>query len=193
MSTPVELRPWDDASSAAPFRIHAAAARAATGALDLEYRLSGPLARLRIPTDTGAAGPRDGLWRHTCFEVFVSGAPPAYVEWNFSPARDWARYAFAGYREPLAADGSAASGSAPAALSVERTPAAPSSAGVEALATLVLRARIPLDAPPAATGSLRLGLSAVLEHADGSLGYWALAHPGARPDFHDPRSFLLCL
>ncbi len=40
---------------------------------------------------------------------------------------------------------------------------------------------------------LRLGLSAVLEMKDGSLSYWALAHPPGKPDFHHPDSFALTL
>ena len=31
-----------------------------------------------------------------------------------------------------------------------------------------------------------LGLSAILEEADGTISYWALAHPPGRPDFHHP-------
>ena len=41
--------------------------------------------------------------------------------------------------------------------------------------------------------SLRLGLSAVIEETDGRLSYWALAHPGERPDFHHRDSFVLPL
>jgi hypothetical protein len=38
---------------------------------------------------------------------------------------------------------------------------------------------------------LRLGLSAVVEASDGTLSYWALNHPVAKPDFHHPDSFAL--
>ena len=31
-----------------------------------------------------------------------------------------------------------------------------------------------------------IGLSAVVETTDGTLSYWALAHPRAQPDFHHP-------
>ena len=31
-----------------------------------------------------------------------------------------------------------------------------------------------------------LGLSAILEEEDGTISYWALAHPPGRPDFHHP-------
>jgi hypothetical protein len=38
---------------------------------------------------------------------------------------------------------------------------------------------------------LRVGLSAVIEANDGTLSYWALKHPAAKPDFHHPDSFVL--
>jgi hypothetical protein len=38
---------------------------------------------------------------------------------------------------------------------------------------------------------LRLGLAAVIERTDGGHSYWALTHPGDRPDFHDPAGFVL--
>jgi hypothetical protein len=33
----------------------------------------------------------------------------------------------------------------------------------------------------------------VIEDADGSLSYWALAHPPGRPDFHHTEAFALDL
>ena len=35
-----------------------------------------------------------------------------------------------------------------------------------------------------ADAALHLGLSAVIEQADGTLSYWSLHHPSGRPDFH---------
>ena len=35
----------------------------------------------------------------------------------------------------------------------------------------------------------QLGLSAVLEEVDGTKSYWALTHPGDKPDFHHPDCF----
>lgn len=40
---------------------------------------------------------------------------------------------------------------------------------------------------------LRLALCAVIEASDGSLSYWALAHPADRPDFHHPGSAILAV
>jgi hypothetical protein len=118
----------------------------------------------------------DGLWRHTCVEAFLmAGGGPAYHELNFSPSGAWAAYAFRGYR-----DGGA--------LDAELEPA---------VVVRHERDRLQVDAvvpvacvPQAGSGTaLRLGLAAVLEDADGSLSYWALRHPGERPDFHHADSF----
>ncbi|MEB3276219.1 MAG: hypothetical protein VKM92_04550 [Cyanobacteriota bacterium] len=40
---------------------------------------------------------------------------------------------------------------------------------------------------------LDVGLTAVLEHVDATLSYWALTHPAAQPDFHDRRGWVLRL
>lgn len=40
-------------------------------------------------------------------------------------------------------------------------------------------------------GTLRLGLSSVIEDDQGMLSYWALKHPPGKPDFHHPSSFAI--
>jgi len=45
---------------------------------------------------------------------------------------------------------------------------------------LLLAASIACDLPTPA----QVGLSAIVEHADGALQYWALAFPPGKPDFH---------
>jgi hypothetical protein len=42
-------------------------------------------------------------------------------------------------------------------------------------------------------GTLQIGLAAVVEAQDGTLSYWALKHPGGKPDFHHPDAFALKL
>ena len=56
-----------------------------------------------------------------------------------------------------------------------------------------LIADIPIQALPdlATATSVRAGVSAVVESEDGSLSWWALAHAGDKPDFHDPSTFVL--
>ena len=97
-----------------------------------------------------------------------------YREFNFSPSGQWAAYAFSDYRQ--------------------RDPAwqavlAPQHAAGCQDGSWQLQAHIPVALLP--NTPWRLGLSAVLEHADGALSYWALTHPGERPDFHHHASFCL--
>lgn len=172
------LHPHPSAPAPA-LRMLASIADAADG-LAVRYRIEGDVASLRIPAPR-SAGPKDGLWTHTCFELFVGGANSArYREFNFSPSGEWAAYDFSGYRErdigqALAAD-----------LEPPRTA---TTAGVE---WLEVEAFVPARRlPPIASGSLRIGLTAVVETVDGALSYWALHHPGPRPDFHGRDGFVL--
>lgn len=159
------------------FTVDASAAPSADGGLLLHYRIGGDLDGLRLPAGR-PGGPADGLWRHTCCEAFVAAVDaPEYREFNFSPSGQWAAYRFAAYRERAADE------PPPAAPRIEfrRCPG-----GGELLARLAPAA---LPAGPA----LQLGLSVVLEAADGSLSYWALAHAAERPDFHLRAGFALRL
>jgi hypothetical protein len=147
------------------------------GGLQLRYRLRGNLGALVLPAPSV---PRraDGLWRHSCFELFVRAAGhDAYTEFNFAPSGAWALYRFRAYRQPEAL---AAEAPAPA-ISVRRD------AQVYELSARLSPATLP------AAAVLQLGVSAVIEAADGGLSYWALAHPADRPDFHHPDAFTLLL
>jgi hypothetical protein len=146
------------------------------GGLTLSFALSGDLSAVRIPQPRTSRR-ADGLWRHTCFEAFVmAGEGPGYREFNFSPSAAWAVYTFLGYRdggEPVEGPG--------AAIAVRRRGE-----------RLELEAAIPADCLPPGS-SLRLGLSAVVEEADGMRSYWALRHPPGQPDFHAADAFALPL
>ena len=138
--------------------------------LSLRYVLAGDLQRLRIPAPRPAARV-DGLWRHTCFELFLGASgEPAYQEFNFSPSGEWAAYRFARYRE-----GGASPECPPPTIRsrVERS--------LEAQAEVAC----------ASGARLRVGLSAVVEDEAGTLSYWALRHPSAKPDFHHDGAFAL--
>lgn len=140
--------------------------------LTLRYRLAGDLARISIPAPR-PPGAGDGLWRHTCFEAFGAAETSAYHEFNFSPSGQWAAYAFGDYRTPAA-----------------WTIAAPPVIEVsQSSHQLLLTARIAPGDLPTGKG-LQLGLTAVVESIDGSLSYWALHHPGERPDFHHRAGFV---
>lgn len=144
--------------------------------LRLCWRIEGARA-LVLPAAAGTDR-TDGLWRTTCFEVFLrpdDGA--AYVEWNLSPSGRWNVYDFAAYRE----------GMSPRPL--QRAPRISLRAEGDADdRTLIVDAALPLAGTPALP--CRLGISAVIEERGGIKSYWALAHPnGSAPDFHADAGF----
>ncbi|HSD37271.1 MAG TPA: DOMON-like domain-containing protein [Rhodocyclaceae bacterium] len=144
--------------------------------LQLRFVLRGDVQALRVPA--GAQGGfADELWRHTCLEAFVgtTGAT-AYREFNFSPSGQWAAYAFTDYRQRDL-------GWQPVQAPQILTRTTPDS--------LILEARIPATLLPAGAGLLHIGLTAVIETSDGAISYWALMHPGERPDFHLSAAFTL--
>jgi hypothetical protein len=146
------------------------AAGASTGALLARYRITG-IGRLVMPAFTGR-GREDGLWKHSCAELFLAPETPGYREYNFAPTGRWAAYDFRDYRKPAG----------------EYEPLEIPEISVRTGDTMaVLDARLN---PREITGFVRANLSMVIEEEGGHLSYWALAHPGERPDFHHPDSFL---
>jgi hypothetical protein len=159
-----------------PFRLEVEALRSVPGRLSLRYRIVGPVAELSLPPP-GLCERTDELWRHTCLEAFVQSLDGGYYEFNFAPSSQWAAYRFQGYRSGMAA----------ADLAAPRIEGRSAGEGYElAVETdLIGLADLPADQP------WRLGLSAVLEDARGGRSYWAIRHPGGKPDFHHPDSFSL--
>ena len=149
------------------------------GVWRLRYAVHGTIADMKLPEPV-TPGRADGLWRHTCFEVFWRRrGQPQYHEWNFSPSGAWAAYRFDDYRRGMA--------------SLE-TVAVPGIAAVTEASVFLLD--VVLERPPLATdagATLDLALSAVIEERDGRLSYWALRHAPDQPDFHHPDGFLLTL
>jgi hypothetical protein len=131
--------------------------------LRVAYVLQGEIDRLRLPPPRAAGA----LWQHTCCELFVAQALPAYREYNFSPSGEWAAYSFGSYRNGAAAE------IADPRIALKRG-----------------KGRLELTASvPAQPGRLRIGLSVVVE--EGNLSYWALRHVPGKPDFHQPDAFAL--
>lgn len=141
------------------------------GVLSLEYTLAGAVETVGWPEEAVRAR-TDGLWQATCFEAFVRTAG-GYVEYNLSPSGAWASYRFDGYREGMR----------------ELEMPAPFIVTRSAPGQFVLTADVTL--PVDAVGAT--GLAAVIRGVDGAIGYWALAHPSDKPDFHHPDSFALDL
>ncbi|MGQ0653992.1 MAG: DOMON-like domain-containing protein [Betaproteobacteria bacterium] len=153
-------------SSSSPVRTIRVSVGRTAGVLSARYRIEGDLARVRVPPPA-AARRVDGLWRHTCCELFVSWkGSAAYQEFNFSPSGEWAAYAFDSYRKPGG--------------NLDLEPR------MEVRRTDVFE----LDAEILATGT-DIGVCAVIEDTDGALSYWALRHPAGKPDFHHRDAFAL--
>jgi hypothetical protein len=160
-------------------RVLARLRRMPGGHLAVAYVVEGEVARLRIPAPR-PPGIGERLWQHTCFEIFIARRMPAYHEFNFSPSCEWTAYAFSGYRHGVqltddALDPQVALRIRPDRLELDAT------VHLERLSSLHIAER------------LSLGLSAVIEDADGGLSYWALRHPPGKPDFHHPEAFALVL
>ena len=174
------IRHPGSASAGVVKRIDVEISNTADGALRLRYVVDGDVSRIALPPQV-PSGPADGLWRHTCFEAFVAGhTSTAYCEFNFSPSTEWAVYGFTSYREGMSQLEHAIPPLVTTSITEDRI----------ALEAILQRETL-LGLPGAAT--LRLGLAAVIERADGGLSHWALAHPSERPDFHDPTAFVLTI
>ena len=139
--------------------------------LSCRYMIEG--AAKALMWEQGEPGRAYELWRHTCCELFVMAEAGGYLEFNFAPSGQWAAYRFDGYRSGMRDLELVAP-----KLMVDR--------GDERL-TLHAEVDLPAIAP------IAVGLSAVIETADGAKSYWALAHPPGKPDFHHSDCFALKL
>ena len=147
------------------------------GYLVMAYRLVGNLDALLLPAPREPAR-ADELWRHTCFEAFVGRvASTEYCEYNFSPSGQWAAYHFSAYRAGMRPQ--------------EPGIGPPCSTRITA-DTLELKATVDMRwLTPSRGGTIRLGVTAVIEDRAGVLSYWALKHPAEKPDFHLSDSFVI--
>jgi hypothetical protein len=151
----------------------------AEGTLRLSYKLTGDLTQIRVPKAQNSTAV-DGLWQHTCFELFIAVEGEAnYHEFNFSPSGQWAAYAFSDYR----------------VISEWTLSQKPTITFVQTKEYLNLVVVIPVnDLDQSIAGKpIELGITAVIEANDGGHSYWALHHPLTHPDFHHREGFILSL
>ncbi len=142
----------------------------AVATTNIWFGVGAPAGRFVIPRLTEPWRSEE-LWTTTCFEAFLrpAGAEP-YREWNFAPSGNWAAYDFQRYRDGMAR----ADVGSPPYIRME-----------DNFTWWALGATIAADADR----QWQLGLSAVLEEKDGTMSYWALAHPPDKPDFHHADCF----
>jgi len=172
-----------------------------------DFTVLAPPSALKVPAPTAPARAY-GLWKHTCFEVFLMDPNDgSYLEFNFAPSGEWAAYRFDGYRKGMR---ELEVKTPPQIFTLD--PAQLALAWKARMSALGLGQDSPLMAPPPIpeaplqnfnlfaefedTGldkdtAWRAGVSAVIEESDGTKSYWALAHPPGEPDFHDADGFVL--
>jgi hypothetical protein len=139
--------------------------------LRVRWRVEGAQS-LTVPAFAGR-GRADELWRTTCFELFLRPhGGESYVEFNLSPSERWAMYDFSAYREGM--DERPASREPDCAMRIGSSFA-------------IFDAAIPRDSLPMLPAEANF--AAVIEEQGGVISYWALAHPEAKPDFHDLTCF----
>ena len=165
------------ASPAPAIEIAVEAARPAPHRLALHYAVSGNVGQIRLP-EPAPPHRADGLWQHTCFELFLRApAEAGYLEFNFAPSGGWAAYRFSDYR----------AGMAPV------DTADPRIGSTQQAGRYTLAAELDLDAALGLLADLpwHIALTAVIETVDGRKSYWAAAHPPGAPDFHHRDCFAL--
>jgi hypothetical protein len=172
------LKPFPGEAPRFPLQITGAIARHGH-ILRLRYELRGDLARVALPDPADRPARCDGLWQETCFEFFLAPEnSPQYWEFNLSPAGHWNVYGFEDYRRDMHQE-----------LALATLPFAVAKDPASLLLTLefdvsgFIPSALPWD----------IAIAAVIKAQDGTLTYWALAHPGPRPDFHRRDSFIIAL
>lgn len=146
------------------------------GGISLIYSVNARMKDISLPAPAKPYR-ADGLWKATCFELFVAQEDGGYIEFNFSPSSEWAAYRFEEYRGemlPLEMEESPL---------LEKPPSFWTEYGEGVIGFLL---GVGVGSAPA---DLAFGLSAVIEEVDGRKSYWALNHPPGPPDFHHPACF----
>jgi len=142
----------------------------------LSYTIRGPIKEIVFPASVETPSRKGGLWEDTCLEFFlaVTGVQ-LYWEVNLSPSGHWNVYRFSAYRQGMQEE--AAFTSLPFRLERGKV-------------TFLLDVELPLDGIISPETPLEVGISAVIKLRSNQMTYWALSHPGQKPDFHRRESFI---
>ena len=172
--------PFKKTKSTDSLRIQAALTKMSL-AWCIEFRITGDLQHVKWPNPQQSYTKQNDLWKTTCFELFCkpSSQSTDYFEWNFSPSGNWGFFAFKNYRDPLTLYTRHSGGF----LGSHMT----QTDGVCVLTTYInthFSSMLSLE-------TLQFHFTAVVEHSNGELSYWALRHAPEKPDFHAPACFVL--
>ena len=172
------LRPFASSPTTADYIISGVVARS-EGKLVIDYSLKGPLDMLCMRPPAKVPLRKDRLWEETCFECFIGrDSQKGYWEINLSPAGHWNIYQFDGYRSGM-----------------KEASACSLFPSVEASAPdrFTIRCDLYLNTIGLANIRINIGPCAILKTTDLKMSYWAMGHPGPKPDFHRQDGFELNL
>jgi hypothetical protein len=181
IENPLTLWPFEPFSTdGQALSIHIQVTRYPRRRLLLDYQLQDASGAVLWPDHHSMTPERaDGLWQHTCLELFIQQAGHrAYTEFNFSPLARWNAYAFDDYRQPDISPPRQQRQVQLVSLHLQH---------YRLQALIDLSEILPADEP------LQLGLTAVLQHPNEQLSYWALQHSGDQADFHRQADWILPL
>jgi hypothetical protein len=153
------------------------AARTVEGDFVLHYVVTGETDRIRIPEPVRYASRHENLWHHTCFEAFVVVVDDgSYFEFNLAPSTGWDAYRFRRYRDR----------------DIHLSFPAPHFDVERGNGCFEMTVVLDVTETPELAENVdwRLGLTVVVEAADGTKSYWALVHPHGPPDFHNADCFI---
>lgn len=149
--------------------------------LVVEYTLIDPQDKIFVSPDMFTNKRQKGLWKSTCFEIFWKPSVSknnAYWELNLSSDLNWNVFVFDDIRKPVEKEDLNVKD-----ISFSRKNSKPHQFFIE------------LDLGQCGLGDqkIKLSLTTVLEHKNKTKSYWALAHKGSAPDFHNMESFIITI
>ncbi len=147
------------------------------GTLKINFELSAPLNQIIIPALAEKPTRKNRLWEDTCFELFIGikGTDP-YWEFNLSPSGYWNVFRFDDYRKGMTEETTFSR----LPFYVTHTPDS-----LKMFLEIKMNELLPPDQ------LLNAGISAVIKNNHGDITYWALTHPGPKPDFHLKDAFCI--
>lgn len=172
-----------DSTRPQPFDLRARACWIGPAVIELDYLLKVDLKKIKIPAEINEPGRADNLWETTCFEAFIGNEnSKSYFEVNLSTSGEWNVYEFSDYRKSR----------------IEADQVHCNLESIISKTSLNLKAQINLNnldifKNKKIENDWILGLTAVIEMADGLKSYCALTHKSEKPDFHVKDSFILRL
>ena len=152
--------------------------------LAVRFTVHGAVTDLVLPHELQSPERQDGLWEHTCFELFCAPMHSVrYWEINVSPGGNWNTYRFDDYRQGMCVE---------PLLQVAQVSSAYQSGDTFTIGFQMDMTRLRLG-HAWTQGILECSPCCILLDRTPRKSYWALHHRPPRPDFHCRSNFTLGL